>query len=96
MGKGDSLVYVCDFWHGFYVVQNGGINVHRLGSSRKVYVIHMFRAGENFAEATLTTDSGDPAVARALDPAQVLLMRKLSSSACSNASPTRRCGRGVQ
>jgi CRP-like cAMP-binding protein len=53
---------------GFYVVQRGAVNVHRVNAAGKEQVIHVFRAGESFAEATLATDGGYPADARALEP----------------------------
>ena len=39
-------------------------------------MIHVFQAGDSFAEATLATDTGYPADARALEPSQVLLVQK--------------------
>jgi len=76
LGKGDYLFHERDASHGFYVVQKGAINVHRVSASGKEQVIHVFRAGESFAEATLATDSGYPADARALESSQVLLIQK--------------------
>jgi CRP/FNR family transcriptional regulator, dissimilatory nitrate respiration regulator len=61
---------------GFYVVQRGGINVHRVNAVGKEQVIHIFRAGESLAEATLATATGYPADARAIEPSQVLLVDK--------------------
>ena len=61
---------------GFYVVQRGAINVHRVNAAGKEQVIHVFRAGESFAEATLASDKGYPADARAIEPTQVLLVQK--------------------
>ncbi len=61
---------------GFYIVQTGAINVHRVNAVGKEQVIHVFRAGESFAEATLATNDGYPADARALEPSQVLLVQK--------------------
>lgn len=61
---------------GFYVVQQGAINVHRVNAAGKEQVIHVFRAGESFAEATLATEAGYPAEARALESSQVLLVQK--------------------
>ncbi len=61
---------------GFYVVQKGAINVHRVNAVGKEQVIHVFRPGESFAEATLATDAGFPADARAIEPSQVLLVQK--------------------
>lgn len=61
---------------GFYVVQQGAINVHRVNPAGKEQVIHVFRTGESFAEATLATEAGYPAEARALESSQVLLVQK--------------------
>jgi CRP/FNR family transcriptional regulator len=61
---------------GFYVVQKGAINVHRVNAAGKEQVIHIFRVGESFAEATLATASGYPADARAVESSQVLLVQK--------------------
>ena len=74
--KGDYLFHEGDRARGFYVVQRGAINVHRVNAAGKEQVIHVFRAGESFAEATLATESGYPADARALEPTQVLLIQK--------------------
>lgn len=76
LGKGDYLFHERDPSRGFYVVQKGAINVHRVSASGKEQIIHVFRAGESFAEATLATDSGYPGDARALEPTQVLLVQK--------------------
>jgi CRP/FNR family transcriptional regulator len=76
LGKGDYLFHEHDASHGFYVVQKGAINVHRVNASGKEQIIHVFRAGESFAEATLATESGYPADARALESSQVLLVQK--------------------
>ena len=40
-------------FEGFYVVDEGAISVHRVNASGKMQVIHVFRAGESFAEAAL-------------------------------------------
>jgi CRP/FNR family transcriptional regulator len=74
--KGDYLFREGDSSRGFYVVQQGAINVHRVSSAGKEQVIHVFRAGESFAEATLATQTCYPADARALQFSQVLLVQK--------------------
>jgi CRP/FNR family transcriptional regulator len=74
--KGDYLFHEGDLAHGFYVIQRGAVNVHRVNAAGKEQVIHIFRAGDSFAEATLATASGYPADARALEPTQVLLVQK--------------------
>lgn len=74
--KGEYLFHAGDPAHGFYVVQKGSINVHRVNAIGKEQVIHVFRVAESFAEATLATDTGYPADARALETGQVLLVQK--------------------
>jgi CRP/FNR family transcriptional regulator, dissimilatory nitrate respiration regulator len=74
--KGDYLFHEGDPAHGFYVVQRGAVNVHRVNAAGKEQVIHIFRAGESFAEVALATERGYPADARALGPTQVLLVQK--------------------
>lgn len=61
---------------GFYIVQKGAINVHRVSPVGKEQVIKIFRAGESFAEAALATMSGYPADARAVESSQILLVQK--------------------
>lgn len=61
---------------GVYIVQKGAINVHRVNSLGKEQVIRVFRANESFAEATLATEAGYPADARAVEASQVLLVQK--------------------
>lgn len=74
--KEEYLFREGDASHGFYVVQKGAINVHRVNAAGKEQVIHVFRAGESFAEATLATDRGYPGDARAVESSQVLLIQK--------------------
>lgn len=74
--KGAYLFHEGDPSHGFYVVQKGAINIHRVNAMGKEQVIHVFRTGESFAEATLATEAGYPADARAVEPSQVLLVQK--------------------
>ena len=74
--KDDYLFHEGDPAHGFYVVQRGAVNVHRVTASGKEQIIHVFRAGESFAEVALATERGYPAEARAIEPTQVLLVQK--------------------
>lgn len=74
--KGDYLFREGDRSEGFYVVQKGGINVHRVSVSGKEQVIHLFRPIESFAEATLASEGGYPADARATESSAVLLVPK--------------------
>jgi CRP/FNR family transcriptional regulator len=61
---------------GFFIVQRGALHLHRVNAAGKEQTIHMFRAGESFAEATLAHDRGYPANARAVEPSQVLHVRR--------------------
>lgn len=74
--KGSYLFHEGDPSLGFYIVQTGAINVHRVNAVGKEQVIHVFRAGESFAEGTLATDKGYPADARAVDESQVMFVQK--------------------
>jgi CRP/FNR family transcriptional regulator len=76
LAKGQYLFREGEQARGFYVVQKGAINIHRVNAAGKEQVIHIFRAGESFAEATLATATGYPADARAVEPSQVLLVQK--------------------
>ena len=74
--KGDYLFHEGEATRGFYVVQRGAVNVHRVTAAGKEQVIHIFRAGESFAEAALATEKGYPADARAVEATQVLWVQK--------------------
>jgi CRP/FNR family transcriptional regulator len=76
LSKGDYLFREGGPAEGFYVVQRGSINVHRVSASGKEQVIHVFRTGQSFAEATLATESGYPADARAIEESTVILIPK--------------------
>lgn len=74
--KGDYLFHEGCAAHGFYVVQRGAVNVHRVNAAGKEQIIHIFRTGESFAEVALASERGYPADARAIEPTQVLLVQK--------------------
>jgi CRP/FNR family transcriptional regulator len=74
--KGDYLFHERDPAHGFYAVQSGAVNVHRVNAAGKEQSIHIFRPGETFAEAALATEQGYPADARAVEPSHLLLIQK--------------------
>jgi len=76
LGKGDYLFREGDPASGFYIVQRGSVNVHRVNAAGKEQIIHIFRIGESFAEVALASDKGYPADASALEPSQVLLVQK--------------------
>ena len=74
--KEDYLFHEGDPAQGFYIVQRGAVNVHRVSAAGKEQVIHVFRAGDSFAEIALASERGYPADARAIEPTQVLLVQK--------------------
>lgn len=76
LAKGEYLFHEGDSARGFYIVQSGSINVHRVNAAGKEQIIHVFRAGESFAEVALASEKGYPADARALESSQVLLVQK--------------------
>jgi CRP-like cAMP-binding protein len=74
--KDEYLFHEGDPAHGFYIVQKGAVNVHRVTAGGKEQVIHVFRTGDSFAEVALATATGYPADARAVEATQVLLVQK--------------------
>jgi CRP-like cAMP-binding protein len=76
LDKGQYLFHAGDPAHGFYVVQRGAVNVHRVNAVGKEQIIHIFRSGDSFAEVALASTTGYPADARAIEPTQVLLVQK--------------------
>ena len=87
VAKGSYLFHEGDPSVGFYIMQTGAINVHRVNAVGKEQVIHVFRAGESFAEGTLATDKGYPADARAVDESQVMLVQKAGILALLRRQP---------
>ncbi len=61
---------------GFYIVQEGAVSLHRVNAEGREQVIHIFREDESFGEASIATDAGRPADARAVEPSRVLLVQK--------------------
>lgn len=76
LDKGEYLFHEGDPARGFYVMQRGAVNVHRVNAAGKEQIIHVFRAGDSFAEVALASSTGYPADARAIEPTQVLLIQK--------------------
>ncbi len=72
--KGETLFREQERCEGFYVVQSGSINVHRVNTLGKEQVISVFHAGQSFAEAALVGEGTYPADARAIEPSTVLLV----------------------
>ncbi len=76
VAKDSYLFREGDAAEGFYVVQKGAINVHRVSPTGKEQVIHVFRPGESLAEAALATEHGYPANGRAVEASAVIVVPK--------------------
>jgi CRP/FNR family transcriptional regulator len=76
LAKGEYLFHEGSPAVGFYIVQRGSVNVHRVNAAGKEQIIHIFRNGDSFAEVALASDKGYPADARVLEATQVLLVQK--------------------
>jgi len=76
LAKDEYLFHEGESSRGFYLVQAGALNVHRVNAAGKEQVIHVFRSGETLAEAALASPTGYPANARAVEPSAVLLIPK--------------------
>ncbi len=87
LDKGGYLFHEGDPAHGFYVVQRGAVNVHRVNAAGKEQIIHVFRSGDSFAEIALASATGYPADARAIEPTQVLLVQKAGILALLKRQP---------
>lgn len=74
--RGEYLFRENTLAEGFYVVQSGSINVHRVTPDGREQVICIFRPPDCFAEVTLTTIDTYPADAVALESSQVILVQK--------------------
>lgn len=85
--KDEYLFHEGDSAHGFYVVQRGAVNVHRVTTTGKEQIIHIFRTGDSFAEVALAAPTGYPADARALEPSQILLVQKAGILALLQRQP---------
>lgn len=83
----EYLFHEGDPAQGFYIVQRGAVNVHRVTAAGKEQVIHVFRTGDSFAEVALASATGYPADARALEQTQVLLVQKTGILALLKRQP---------
>lgn len=87
LDKDQYLFHEGDAALGFYVVQRGAVNVHRVNAAGKEQIIHIFRTGDSFAEVALASATGYPADARAIEPTQVLLVQKAGILALLKKQP---------
>jgi CRP-like cAMP-binding protein len=74
--KGGFLFKEGDPSRGFFLVQKGVVSLHRVNPAGKEQVIHIFREGDSFGEASLATELGYPANARCVEDSQFLVVEK--------------------
>jgi len=74
--KGEMLFREGAVSDGFFVAQTGQISIFRVTPDGREQIICVFQPPESFAEVTLATVETYPANAIALEPAQVILVRK--------------------
>lgn len=72
--RGEYLFREGEPTSGFYVTHSGAIHVHRIAPDGREKTIHIFRAGESFAEATLPDGIGYPAHACCVEDGQVVFI----------------------
>ncbi|MFV0416767.1 MAG: Crp/Fnr family transcriptional regulator [Chthoniobacterales bacterium] len=85
--KGSYLFHEGNPSEGFFIVQQGAINIHRVSASGKEQILHVFRAGESFAEGTLASKGGYPAAACAITNSTVVLVPKMEFIALLQQQP---------
>lgn len=59
---------------GFFIVRSGLVNVHRVDTKGREQIVHLLRPGDSFAERAITSNSGYPASARAVEDSEVILI----------------------
>lgn len=73
-GRGEIIVRQGSASIGFYVIDSGEVNVHRLSRDGSERVIRIFHSGECFAEASLLPGGVYPASARAMGDCRMHLI----------------------
>lgn len=76
LGKGEVLFHEGEEAPGFFVVHSGAVSIHKITAQGREQVICVFYPGESFAEIGLAEDRGYPASAAAIEPTQVILVRR--------------------
>ena len=76
VAQGEYLFREDETSHGFYIVQEGAINLHRVHNSGKEQVIHVFRKGESLGVAMLASTTVCPGHARAEMDSRLLLIKR--------------------
>lgn len=70
--KREVLFHQGDEGNGFYIVQSGRVKIFQLSASGREQILHVFSAGDHFAEVPAFDGKAFPASAEALEPTIVL------------------------
>lgn len=89
--KGAYLFREGDPAQGFYIVQNGAVNVHRVSATGKEQIIHIFRTGDSFAEVALASDRGTRRMRGRWNPRRCCWSRRRGFFRCSGGIPNWPC-----
>jgi CRP/FNR family transcriptional regulator len=76
LAQGEFLFREGGLVRGFYVVRRGAVKVHRINWLGKEQLIHLYRPFESLAEESLVSDLGHHADACAIEPTEVVLVRR--------------------
>jgi len=76
LARGETLFHEGDKVEGFFVVRSGAVSVYRVTPDGREQIICVFRPPESFGEASLATFDSYPANCVALEPTQVILVRR--------------------
>ncbi|MEO0534481.1 MAG: Crp/Fnr family transcriptional regulator [Cyanobacteria bacterium P01_A01_bin.123] len=71
-GKGEFVFHQGEEGRGFFIVQSGRIKVFQLSASGREQILHVFGAGDHFAEVPAFDGQCFPASAAALEKSEVL------------------------
>lgn len=62
---------------GFFIVESGAINLHRVDSKGRDIILCVFRRGDSFAEGTISALQTYPANAKAVENSRVLVIDRI-------------------
>lgn len=85
--KHTYLFHEGDPVQGFFVVQSGIVNIHRVSDGGREQVVRVFHPGESFAEGVLAGMEGYPVSARAESAVVVILVRRAELIGLIRRSP---------
>lgn len=77
VAKGEFLFMRGQKSFGFFIVNSGAINLHRIDSRGRDIILCVFRRGDSFAEGTISALQTYPANAKAVENSQVLVIDRI-------------------